>query len=127
MQEWMAVYRTPGRRPALESLRSRTTLQQASRLGSRPRAGENAIITTLRVPKAGGLPTTSVHVVRWLKQEGEIVKRGEAIVELETDKVSYELDSPADGVLLKIFTKEGVEVPVGDPVCEIGPPGETAP
>jgi len=55
------------------------------------------------------------------------VKRGEAIVELETDKVSYELDSPADGVLLKIFTKEGVEVPVGDPVCEIGPPGETAP
>ena len=79
------------------------------------------------MPKAGGLPTTKVNIVRWLKQEGESVKRGDAVVELETEKVNYELDSPAEGVLLKILTKEGTEVPVGDPVCEIGQQGDALP
>jgi pyruvate/2-oxoglutarate dehydrogenase complex dihydrolipoamide acyltransferase (E2) component len=65
--------------------------------------------------------------VRWLKREGEALKRGEAVVELETEKVNYELDSPVEGILLKILTKEGVEVPVGDPVCEIGQPGDAIP
>jgi pyruvate/2-oxoglutarate dehydrogenase complex dihydrolipoamide acyltransferase (E2) component len=86
-----------------------------------------AIITTIKVPKTGGLPTTKVNIVRWLKQEGESVKRGEAIVELETEKVNYELDSPADGVLLEILTKEGAEVPVGDPVCHIEQRGAELP
>jgi pyruvate/2-oxoglutarate dehydrogenase complex dihydrolipoamide acyltransferase (E2) component len=86
-----------------------------------------AIITKIRVPKTGGLPTTKVNIVRWLKQEGESVKRGEAIVELETEKVNYELDSPADGVLLEILTKEGAEVPVGDPVCHIEQGGDELP
>lgn len=90
-------------------------------------AGEAVIVTTLKVPKTGGLPTTKVNVVRWLKQEGEIVKRGDAIVELETEKVNYELDSPTDGVLLKILTREGAEVPVGDPLCHIGQSGDTIP
>jgi pyruvate/2-oxoglutarate dehydrogenase complex dihydrolipoamide acyltransferase (E2) component len=79
------------------------------------------------VPKAGGLPTTKVNVVRWLKHEGEMVMRGDAVVELETEKVSYELDSPAEGILLKILTKEGAEVPVGGPVCHIGQPGDAIP
>lgn len=90
-------------------------------------AREIAIVTILKVPKTGGLPTTKVHVVRWLKHEGETVKRGDAIVELETEKVNYELDSPTDGVLLKILTQEGAEVPVGDPVCHIGELGEAIP
>jgi hypothetical protein len=89
--------------------------------------GEPAIVTTLKVPKTGGLPTTKVNIVRWLKKEGEAVKRGDAVVELETEKVNYELDSPADGVLLKILTREGAEVPVGDPVCHIGESGDKIP
>ena len=89
--------------------------------------GETSIVTTLKVPKTGGLPTTKVNVVRWLKQEGEAVKRGDAVVELETEKVNYELDSPADGVLLKILTREGAEVPVGDAICQIGQPGDNVP
>jgi pyruvate/2-oxoglutarate dehydrogenase complex dihydrolipoamide acyltransferase (E2) component len=84
-------------------------------------------VTTLRVPKTGGLPTTSVRVVHWLKREGDPVRSREAVVELETEKVTYELESTADGVLLKILAKEGAEVPVGDAVCEIGQPGETIP
>ena len=55
------------------------------------------------------------------------MKRGDAVVELETEKVNYELDSPTDGVLLKILTREGAEVPVGDPVCYIGEPKDTIP
>jgi pyruvate/2-oxoglutarate dehydrogenase complex dihydrolipoamide acyltransferase (E2) component len=80
------------------------------------------IVTILKVPKTGGLPTTKVKVVRWLKREGEAVKRGEAIVELETEKVNYELDSPVEGVLLKILMREGADVPVGNPICQIGQP-----
>jgi biotin carboxyl carrier protein len=91
------------------------------------RRGEHAIVTTIRVPKTGGLPATKVNVVRWLKREGETVKRGEAIVELETEKVNYELDSPAEGKLLKIVAKEGAAVPIGDAVCHIGEPGEAIP
>jgi pyruvate/2-oxoglutarate dehydrogenase complex dihydrolipoamide acyltransferase (E2) component len=79
------------------------------------------------VPKTGGLPTTKVNVVRWLKQEGEVVKRGDAVVELETEKVNYELDSPVEGILLKILKKEGAEVPVGDAVCQIGQVGDAIP
>ena len=45
---------------------------------------------------------------------------GEPVVELETDKVSYELESTAAGVLVKIFADEKSEVPVGEALCEIG-------
>lgn len=77
-------------------------------------------MTTVIVPKAGGVTTTKANVVRWLKREGDWVKKGEPLVELSTDKISYELDSPADGVLRKIIAGESVDVPVGDPLCEIG-------
>ena len=53
--------------------------------------------------------------------------RGDAIVELETEKVNYELDSPSAGILLKILKKEGAEVPVGEAVCHIGQPGDAIP
>jgi len=86
-----------------------------------------AIVTTLRVPKTGGIPTTKVIVVKWLKRKGQKVRQGEPIVELQTDKVNYELDSPADGVLLEITAKEDSEVPVGDVLGHIGQPGEAVP
>jgi pyruvate/2-oxoglutarate dehydrogenase complex dihydrolipoamide acyltransferase (E2) component len=76
-------------------------------------------ITILKVPKSGGMNTTKVSVVRWLKNEGDEVKKGEPVVELETDKVTYELDSPTDGVLLKIIARENTDVPVGEPLCQI--------
>jgi pyruvate dehydrogenase E2 component (dihydrolipoamide acetyltransferase) len=85
------------------------------------------IVTILRVPKSGGIPTTKARVVRWFKKEGSKIKQGEAIVELETDKVNYELDSPSAGVLLKIVAPKDAEVPVGDPLGCIGQPGEPLP
>lgn len=66
-------------------------------------------------------------MVKWLKRKGQKVRQGEPLVELQTDKVNYELESPAEGVLLEILAKEDSEVPVGDPLCQIGQPGETVP
>jgi len=62
---------------------------------------------------------TKAIVVRWLKREGDRVKVGEPLVELETEKVSYELESPFDGTLMKFLAPETAEVPVGEPLCEI--------
>ncbi|SRR6266852_2214314 len=88
---------------------------------------EAIIVTILRVPKSGGIPTTRARVVRWFKKEGSKLKQGDPVVELETDKVNYELDSPVAGVLLKIVAAVDAEVPVGDPLGCIGQLGETLP
>jgi len=55
------------------------------------------------------------------------VRQGDPVVELQTDKVNYELDSPVDGVLLEIVATQDSEVPVGDLLCHIGQPGEVVP
>ena len=71
--------------------------------------------------------TTKVTIVRWLKKEGDQLEQGEAVVELETEKVNYELDSPVNGVLLKIISREPTEVPVGGLLGYIGEPGDAVP
>jgi len=55
------------------------------------------------------------------------VHAGEAVVELETEKVSYELESPIAGTLLKILAQESAQVPVGGKLCQIGQEGDSAP
>jgi len=89
--------------------------------------GGVAIITTVKVPKTGGIPTTKASVLRWLKREGDSVQAGEALVELETEKVSYELESPIAGTLLKILAEDSSQVPVGGQLCHIGQKGEPRP
>jgi pyruvate/2-oxoglutarate dehydrogenase complex dihydrolipoamide acyltransferase (E2) component len=79
------------------------------------------------VPKTGGMNTTKVNLVRWLKNEGDAVKQGEGVVELETEKISYELDAPVDGVLLKIVVAEPTEVEVGGLLAYLGQPGDKVP
>ncbi len=86
-----------------------------------------AIVTNLVVPKTGGMNTTKVNVVRWIKKEGDALKRGEPVVELETEKVSYELDAPIEGVLLKIVVREPAEVEVGGLLGYIGKAGDAIP
>src|SRR3954452_19169795 len=63
-------------------------------------------------------------IVKWLKSEGEPVQKGEALYELDTDKVTQEVEAEATGVLLKIAVAEG-EVPVGETIAFIGKEGET--
>ena len=62
-------------------------------------------------------------IVRWLKSEGEQVQKGEPLYELDTDKVTQEVEADATGVLLRIAVAEG-EVPVGQTIAVIGEEGE---
>ncbi|TML49783.1 MAG: hypothetical protein E6G20_01105, partial [Actinobacteria bacterium] len=62
-------------------------------------------------------------IVRWLKSEGENVVKGDPLYELDTDKVTQEVEAEADGVLLKIVVSDG-EVDVGTTVGVIGAEGE---
>ncbi len=68
-----------------------------------------------------------ITVTRWLKKEGEPVRKGEPIVELTTEKASFEFESPASGVLRKILAREKSVLPVGYILALIGPPTEPIP
>ena len=63
-------------------------------------------------------------IVRWLKSEGDQVEKGEALYELDTDKVTQEVEAEASGVLLKILAGEGEEIEVGKRIAVIGEQGE---
>ncbi|HET7714321.1 MAG TPA: dihydrolipoamide acetyltransferase family protein [Bauldia sp.] len=65
-------------------------------------------------------------VLRWLKQPGDKIRSGEALVELETDKAAMEVESPVDGVLEEILVGEGADVAVGAKLAEIGEAGGSA-
>jgi pyruvate dehydrogenase E2 component (dihydrolipoamide acetyltransferase) len=64
------------------------------------------------------------RLVKWSKHEGDVVKTGETLAEVETDKAVMELVARADGQLIKVMTPEGSTVPVGNVVAYIGAPGE---
>ena len=64
------------------------------------------------------------RLVKWTKKEGDPVKTGETLAEVETDKAVMELVARADGNLVKVLVPEGKTVPVGDVVAYIGAPGE---
>ena len=78
------------------------------------------------MPALGAAQKTG-RLVRWLKQEGEPVRAGEPLMEIETDKVTVEVEAPADGVLAGIRLREGEEVPVGHIIAWIVAPGEPIP
>src|SRR6266550_7129908 len=64
------------------------------------------------------------RLVKWTKHEGDAVKSGETLAEVETDKAVMELVARADGQLIKVMVPEGTTVPVGNVVAYIGAPGE---
>ena len=64
------------------------------------------------------------RLVKWAKREGEAVKAGDTLAEVETDKAVMELVARADGQLIKVMVPEGTTVPVGNVVAYIGAPGE---
>ena len=64
------------------------------------------------------------RLVKWNKHEGDPVKSGDTLAEVETDKAVMELVARSDGQLLKVLVPEGTTVPVGNIVAWIGKPGE---
>lgn len=79
----------------------------------------------VRLPK---LAETLVEgtISRWLKRAGDRVTRGEPLLEVETDKVNSELESPATGVITEILAAEGETVAVGAVIARIGEDGDAA-
>jgi len=71
-----------------------------------------------------GLTMTEGVVVKWLKRVGDQVKKGDALFEVETDKVTQEVTSLEDGVLAEVLVGEGVSVPVGRVIAYLAAPGE---
>jgi pyruvate dehydrogenase E2 component (dihydrolipoamide acetyltransferase) len=76
------------------------------------------------MPKLSDTMTVGT-LVKWKKKEGDVVKSGDMLAEVETDKATMELESFYDGTLLKIFAPEGSQIAVGAALCAIGKAGET--
>jgi pyruvate dehydrogenase E2 component (dihydrolipoamide acetyltransferase) len=68
---------------------------------------------------------TEGTVSKWLKHQGDDVKKGEPLVEIETDKANIELEAYASGKLARIILEAGQSAPVGDLIGEIALPGES--
>ena len=86
---------------------------------------------TVEMPKMGDTMEEG-KILRWLKQVGEPVKKGEPIAEIETDKVNIEVESFSSGVLRKILVEEGASAAIGASIALVGTadealPGEAAP
>ena len=77
----------------------------------------------IEMPKLSDTMTVGT-LVKWLKQEGDLVKSGDMLAEVETDKATMELESFFDGTLLKLFAAPGSQIAIGAPLCAIGKPGE---
>ena len=82
--------------------------------------------TEITMPKLG-LTMKVGRIGKWLKKEGDPVKKGEAIAEVLTDKIANVLEAAAEGVLLKIAAPVGTQLPVGGLMGYIGAAGETVP
>src|SRR3954462_4948294 len=80
--------------------------------------------TPVEAPKLGNTVEECI-VSKWRKQKGESVSAGEVVVDIETDKATFELPSPVDGTLLEIFFEEGALVPVFTNLFVVGAMGET--
>src|SRR5438309_1404159 len=63
-------------------------------------------------------------ILNWIVEEGGEVKRGEPLVEIETDKANMTYEADTDGVLIEIVASEGDTLPIGELIARIGDPGE---
>jgi 2-oxoglutarate dehydrogenase E2 component (dihydrolipoamide succinyltransferase) len=90
-------------------------LKEDKNMPAKENVGQEILVPEL------GESVLEATVSRWLKQEGERVRAGEVLVELETDKVNLEVGAKSDGVLKKIERQENEDVQVGDILGIIGP------
>ncbi|HLG63269.1 MAG TPA: dihydrolipoamide acetyltransferase family protein [Ktedonosporobacter sp.] len=81
---------------------------------------------TVEMPKMGDTMEEG-KILRWLKKEGEPVKRGEPLAEVETDKVNIEIEAFTSGVLRKILVPEGSSAPIGSSIALVGSADEPLP
>ena len=78
---------------------------------------------TINMPKLG-FDMAEGTLVRWVKQVGENINKGDVLAEIETDKATVEVESPASGVVLQHIVDQGTVVPVNAPIAVVGQSGE---
>src|SRR5512140_408701 len=78
---------------------------------------------TINMPKLG-FDMAEGTLIRWLKKLDDPVKKGEVLAEIETDKATVEVESPAGGVVRKLLVDEGAVVPIGMPIASVGTAAE---
>jgi pyruvate dehydrogenase E2 component (dihydrolipoamide acetyltransferase) len=78
---------------------------------------------TISMPKLG-FDMAEGLLVRWVKQVGETINKGDVLAEIETDKATVEVESSASGVVLQLIAEQGTMVPVNAPIAIVGAEGE---
>lgn len=78
---------------------------------------------TINMPKLG-FDMAEGLLVRWVKQVGETINKGDVLAEIETDKATVEVESSASGVVLQLIAEQGTMVPVNAPIAVVGAEGE---
>jgi pyruvate dehydrogenase E2 component (dihydrolipoyllysine-residue acetyltransferase) len=78
---------------------------------------------TINMPKLG-FDMAEGLLVRWVKQVGENINKGDVLAEIETDKATVEVESSASGVVLQLIVDQGTVVPVNAPIAIVGQAGE---
>ncbi|MDL1924861.1 hypothetical protein FBQ79_01105 [Anaerolineae bacterium AMX1] len=78
---------------------------------------------TINMPKLG-FDMAEGTLIRWVKQVGETIHKGDVLAEIETDKATVEVESPASGVVLQLIVSQGDVVPVNAPIAVVGQAGE---
>ncbi len=84
------------------------------------------MISEITMPSMGA-DMTEGTIVKWLKNEGDKVSKGDKLAEIETDKTVVEMESYNEGILKKILVKEGTKIGVGKTIAYIGDPNDTVP
>ena len=78
---------------------------------------------TINMPKLG-FDMAEGLLVRWVKQVGENINKGDVLAEIETDKATVEVESSASGIVLQLIVDQGTMVPVNAPIAVVGQAGE---
>src|ERR1700681_2520325 len=81
----------------------------------------SVVMTALEMAQETG------KLLAWRKKEGEAVKKGEPLLEIETDKAVVEIEAPGDGILVGITAHEGAVIPVGETIAWLVAAGEKVP
>ena len=98
--------------------------ERESRRRGRQGALQESLMATSVIMPALELAQETGKVIRWLKAPGDAVAKGEPLLEIETDKVTTEIEAPASGILMHVSAQEGDVIPVGQAIAQIGAPGE---
>src|SRR5205085_6324546 len=119
-----AVHR---RRPRAGHARADVEPEQLERPGRGRRPRRRAAIAVEVIMPALGMAQETGKLLRWIRAEGDEVAKGEPLMEIETDKVTVEIEAPAAGTLAGVTAAEGDDVPVGHQIALILAAGEPLP